>query len=983
MLPVLLKKLFCCKTFLFQTINRCFMLKFRLLVKNILIVIMCCVFVLLGTNTLAQTLDDNSRKPSSKFDSIVVSSGLLKPTGSTFVFEGKHIELTTYNNTKNSLAGYIPGLYVTQTGGEPGAEWTSMLIRGKRTTANGLNAPYILIDGFEREMNYMDASEIESITVLKDAAATAVYGLKGASGVIEIKTKRGIIGKPQITFNSQLTHKTALRLPQPLAAVDYMTYYNQARVNDGGAADFYAADIISAYSNNPNMYQYPDVDWLASFFNKNSFKQHYNLSIEGGSNIAKYFVNFSYINDIGNLKVDPTINKYSTENKWDKYAIRTNVDVNITDNLTLQAGISAMFGFVNNPGNSNGSTMYANLLRYVPVAHPIINEDNSVAGAQVYTNNPYKTLNFSGYNEVMTRYVTTTTRLQYDLSALTKGLAVYGSFAYDNNYAYTSNRLKQIATYELLIDPVTKLPILDADNNKTYKQWGNNTPLTLSGSSGGYFRRMNAELGFNYNRTFGKHEILSRLFGYNYDYQNDNVLAHAMAGVSGGLNYAYDNRYLLDLAAGWSGTEQFPKENRMFLYPAIGLGWVVSNEKFLKDNTVISYLKLRTSFGYTGSDKITNNGTELYYYYVLSLVKGGNAFFGEGNPNLITSGNFTTGYQEGTIANPTLRPESTEKMNVGVDVAFLKNRLTLTADYFTEYTKYILAISKSMPGMMGIPANKMMLDNIGEVANSGIELQIEWSDKIGSFGYYLGANATFTKNKVIYLDEEPGLAEPMTGYPLDAYWGFVTDGFFQSDAEVLAWADQSSVGKTTPGDLKYINQNPDEDNTINDYDRVFLGTTGMPDWFYGITWGMNYKRWELSGLLQGVTGLNKVYKDGINRPFADNGNIFTQHKDNFWTDTHNENPSFPRLTIDGSSSTKGKSDFWIKDASFLRLKNVELSYTLPTNWIADNSTIRFYLTGANLLSFDKLDGLIDPEVSPNGLAYPINRMFSFGLKLKL
>jgi TonB-linked SusC/RagA family outer membrane protein len=902
--------------------------------------------------------------------------------GSAAVLSGKTIEKTAFNNTKNALAGYIPGLYVSQGGGEPGAEWSTMFIRGKRTTSNGSNDPLILVDGFERDMNFMDPNEIESITVLKDAAGTAIYGLKGASGVIEVRTKRGREGKTNVTFDTQLTLKSAMNVPKALGSVDYMTYYNQAQVNDGYAPDFYASELIEKYRNNNNPYQYPDVNWLDNYFNPHSYKQRYSLSIDGGSKIAKYYVLFSYVGDKGNIVTDPSINRYSTQNKWDKYSIRTNIDVQITSKLNLEAGVSSMFSFVNNPSNTSGVGLYRLLMDYNPNVHPVLNADKSIAGTQMYTNNPYKVSNYSGYSESFNRYVTATTRLNFDLNTITRGLSIYGAFAFDNNYTHISRRIKETPVYELQIDPVTGLP---RENNGAYiyRQWGLSTPLSLTGSSGTYYRKMNYELGLNYQRRIRKHDIFARVFGFNYDYQDDVRLPTARAGINGGVNYVFDNRYLVDISASWSGTEQFPPENRMYLYPALGLGWVATNELFLKDSPVLSYFKLRGSYGITGSDNITNNGSNLYYYYIISLARGGTAFFGEGNPASITAGNFSTGYLEGTIANPILRPESTEKINAGFDARFLNDRLSASFDYFNEYTKHILAVSKSMPGIMGVPNARMMLENIGEVSNKGIELQVGWSDKIGAFNYFINANATYSKNKVEYLDEEPGLAEPQTGYPLDAYWGFLSDGFFQTNEEVALWADQSSVGNTTKGDLRFINQNPEEDNIINEYDRVYLGTVGIPDWFYGITLGGSYKRWEVSVLFQGVSGMNKIFRDGINRPFSNSGNIYDFHVGNFWTEENSIHAKYPRLTIDGSSSTKAKADFWMKDASYLRLKNLEVSYTFPTKWISNTSNMRFYLSGTNLLCWDKLDGIADPDISADGRSYPVNRMFTAGFRVNL
>jgi len=961
------------------------MVNIRSFLKNLVFFSLFVGLLFFNTRSYGQVPAEKLDEKNATTD-ILQFGNLIEPetyAGAATVLPGEVIERTAFNNTKNALAGYIPGLYVSQGGGEPGAEWSSMLIRGKRTTSSGSNDPYILVDGFERDINYMDPNEIESITVLKDAAATAIYGLKGASGVIEVKTKRGRAGKTNVTFDSQLTLKSAMHVPNALGALDFMTYYNQARINDGYAPDFYSQDVINAYQNNPNSFHYPDVNWMDEFFNKESFKQRYSLSIDGGSEKARYYVLFSYIGDEGNLITDPAVNNYSTQNKWDKYSIRTNIDVQVTSKLDLQVGLSSMFSFVNNPSNTSGTGMYRSLLDYIPNAHPVFNENGSIAGTQVYGNNPYKVINYSGYSESFNRYVTATTRLNYDMSNITAGLKAYGAFAFDNNYTHNSRRLKEVATYEMRMDGNTGLPMLDDDENIMYRQWGNDTPLNLSGGSGTYYRRINSELGFSYNRLFGKHDLSARLFGFNYDFQNDSRLAHAMAGINGGVYYAYDRRYLLDVSASWSGTEQFPQENRMFLYPAVGFGWVLTEESFFQQNPILSFFKLRGSYGVAGSDNMNNNGNDLYYYYIVSLSKGGNAYLGEGQPNPINAGNFSSGYIEGNIANPILRPESTEKMNFGFDLRMANNRLTATFDYFTEYTRFILANSKSMPGMMGIPNSRLMLENIGEVSNRGMEFQLGWSDKLGKLGYFVSANATFARNRVEYLDEEPDLAEPLAGYPLDAYWGFQTDGFFQTEDEVAAWPDQSSVGNTTKGDLRFVNQNPEEDHVIDPYDRVYLGTVNIPDWYYGITLGANYEGWEISCLFQGVEGMNKVYRDGINRPFSNSGNIYDFHVGNFWTEDNSENPAYPRLTIDGSSSTKAKADFWVKDASYFRLKNMEVSYTLPTEWISKQSSVKLYLSGTNLISWDQLNGLTDPDIASDGRGYPVNRMFTLGLRLKM
>lgn len=902
-------------------------------------------------------------------------------TGAVSEIKNDVIEKTSFNNVKNSLSGYVNGLYVNQSGGEPGAEWSTLSIRGKRTTENGNNSPYILVDGYERDMNYLDANEVESITVLKDAVSTAKYGLKGASGVLLVKTKRGSnSGSTRITFDSQITFKQALNIPNPVGAVDYMKYYNIARVNDGNLPS-YNQQLIDSYGNSTDKYLYPDVNWLGEFFNKDSYKQHYSLGIDGGNSFAKYYVALSYLDDIGNINIDPSANKYSTQNKQNKYSIRSNIDVQVTKQLKLAANIWALYSFINKPNNQSGSSVYKTLLNYLPNAHPIMNENGSVAGNQQYSSNPYAIINKGGYGENFNRYVTANIDLTYNLDFITLGLSTSGSLAFDNNYIYNVTRTKSYANYEWTKD-VNGNPMYETNGGKIYKQWGNNSSLILSGTSGTYYRRLNVETGLTYKRQFEKNLISAHVNAYNYDYQTDAVLPHAMAGIDGSFGYSYNSRYLLDLSGCWSGTEQFPTNNRMHLFSAAGLGWVVSNESFMNNNNIVSFLKVRASYGTTGSDVLSNGSTDIYYDYLGSFQKGGTTFFGEGNPLSITgSGIYSTGYLEGGVANPELKPEKTTKANLGIDFRFLNNALSLSANYFDEYTSNILAIRQSIPYMMGIPSGKLMVENIGEIRNQGAEIEIGLQHSIGKLKLFIQGNATYAKNKIIYLDEESGLAEPRTGYPIDAYWGFRSLGYFQTDAEIASSPSQQTVGKTAPGDLKFADMNGD--NVINEYDRVYLGKVGTPDWFYGINLGVKYKGFEFSSLIQGVSGLNKVYRDGINTAFGNKGNMYDFQVDNFWTAANSSNATFPRLTIDGSSSSKAKSDFWLKDASYIRLKNVELSYIFSTKWILKDASIRVYLSGSNLLSINKLSSPIDPEISSDGQSYPINRMFTLGFRLNI
>lgn len=922
--------------------------------------------------------------PEAKSDTVNVLFGdkakeLL--TSSVYGLDGDYVKNVPNFNRRNSLTGLIPGLIVMQNNGEPGEEGGSMYIRGQRTLG-GKNTPWVLVDGVQRNMDMLDPNEIESVTVLKDAAATAVFGFRGSNGVILVKTKRGAVNQPlKLNFNARVGFQTPTKLPEFLGSYQYSKLYNEALMNEG-KEPFYSSEAIDAYRTGGDPLRYPDVNWRDEYLKDNSVQQAYNLNASGGNKSVNYFFNLGYAQNSGLYNVDENANTYGTNADMRQYSARSNVDVQVTRNFKVGLDIAGRIQKRTYPGMraNSVSSVFGSLMKLPPNVFParyegeysIENSDetivNPLPGTTQYKNHPYGLLNNSGYSAYTSTTFLSTLYAEHRLDFLTPGLSVMASFSYDSDYKKNVNRSKTFAVYELV----------DADN-RVVRQIGTNgqmgsvwTPLESQ-------NRMDFQAGLNYKREFGRHHV-DAMAKYNFNrYQtNGTNLPNTHIGVLGRADYAFDRRYMAEFSFSCFGTEQFPSNNRFGFFPAVSIGWNIANESFVEDNVGwLDVLKLRVSHGLTGSDK----GLPYFYYLenygkrpVITIGTGGAAPGGEG-------------WYRAMLANPDVTWEKCRKTDIGLDAVFFGNRLDFTIDLFKENSYDILVESGNIPLVFGniIPAM-----NVGKVMNKGMELSLGFSDTRNGWNYFVNGNLMVTENKLVYKDEQFRKYEYRyeTGHPLGVRMGYVAEGFFHDYDEINNSPDQSYFGVVRPGDIKYRDMNNDGKIDEDDISRIGIGE--MPKVTYGLTFGFSYKGLDFSALLQG-TGRSQGFMSAVYAyGFPDNGNVSKSHlgrwayyEDPFTgerIDTR-DTATYPRLSISETGNNRQNSTFWLKDLSYLRLKTVELGYSfdrmLKGTFI---SKARVYVSGYNLLTFSKLDD-IDPEMATAGIAYPIQRVFNVGVNL--
>lgn len=868
-------------------------------------------------------------------------------------------------NRVNLLTGRLTGLTVQQSNGEPGLESSSLYIRGLRTLGGARQTPYVLVDGYWRnDANYINPYDIESISVLKDAASTAMYGLRGSNGVVLITTKRGKDEDIKVSLDTKFGLQTPTRIPKYLDSYNYATLYNEASRNSGGT-DKYDASALDAYKTGVDPYNFPNIDWGEEFLKKFSTQQDYNLSIRGGNKSVRYYASAGYVSNTGLYNVDKSANSYNTNADFDLFRLRSNIDVQVTKDLQVSMEIGARQEKRNYPGlrSNSASRIFQQLYQLPPNVFPIHNEDGSLAGnAQYPGNNPYGLLNSSGYSIYNVRNTDAAFKVKYDMNDLIKGLSARGAVSFDSYFEQTINRNKGFVVYEgsLLNERGVKNPATQQNGNAV----GDNQ------------RIFDMQLGFDYDRTFGIHSLSGTLFTDQTSYAGDgSVMPHYYQGIMGRASYAYNNRYLAQVSFGYQGSEQISDDQRYVLFPAVSAGWVISEESFLKNKaSFINFLKLRASHGLTGND------SNIAYFQKLSFYeKSGSYLIGD---NLASF----AGYREGALGVPGITCEKTLKTDIGMDGTFFNNHFSLSADLFYEKTTGIILDLNTIPRMLGT-AN-IPTGNAGIVENKGFEVHLEYTNNVGEFRYGASGNFSFAKNKILDMQEQeyPFAFNYRTGYPIGSQFGLQSAGFFYDDADISSSPVQT-YGNVRPGDLKY--KDLTGDNKIDIDDISYIGKSWMPEMVYGVTLDFAYKGFDFSALIEGIGNVDKKLSGSAYWEFDPDGlgKVMEHHLDRWayypelGVDTRTS-ATYPRLSLEGdnTSNKTPNSDFWLKDASYLRFKSVELGYTLPVNVIKylHLSKLRIYTSGYNLFTFDKIK-VIDPESTGNGIAYPIQRIVNVGI----
>lgn len=870
-------------------------------------------------------------------------------------------------NRTNLLNGRVTGFLGIQSDGSLGIETNEIYIRGLHSLSSSSQQALILVDGYVRkDANKILPSDIESITILKDAAATAIYGLRGGNGVVLITTKRGRIQPLTVSVNAGVGFQSPTRLPKYLGSYDYARLYNEASVNDGGSPvyDQYALD---AYLAGDDPYNFPDVNWMDEFLKKYSVVQNYDVNVRGGTERIKYYASVGYTTNSGLYNVDKNANKYNTNANYESWSLRGNIDVNVTKKFVISLDITSLMAKWNHPGAySNSDSRILNALTQTPPnAYSIFNEDGSLGGTSQYLNNPYGLLNRSGYSIFQTRSNYATLKLEHELDFITEGLSVYGSFSFDSYFEQTINRNVGFVVYEGSIENErgTKSPATQNNNNSFANQ----------------YRSIDVQAGFDYARSFKKNSVAGKVFlNYNEESGDGKIMPHIYKGLHGWIHYDWAKKYLADVSFAWQGSEQIGGSGYNF-FPSVSLGWIISEENFMKNKTPFSFLKLRASYGISGNDTNINYFQKSSFFS--SVGSGSNYLTGESLSSI-------QGFRESQVAVPNIMAERSHKFNAGLDMRLFDDQWSISVDGFYEDNDKLITAQATIPSIIGVRGS--VKNNVGRMINGGVEVATDFTSNIGDFRYSIYGNFTFSRNIIKEMQETDATYRfnRKTGYPSNSSFGLISDGLFYDEVDIESHAEQL-YGTYNPGDIKYVDLS--KDGVINDDDRTYLGFGAIPEIVYGFGLNLNFKGFDLDVAFQGVGNVQKKMGGFVYWEFRPDGkgNVMEHHLDRWVYDPENgidtrETATYPRLSLTGNDgNNRGpNSDYWLRDASYLRLKSVEFGYTLPAKalkamWLKN---LRIYVTGMNLLTFDKI-GILDPESTTSGIAYPLQRTFTVGLNL--
>ncbi|MDB0716507.1 TonB-dependent receptor [Bacteroides xylanisolvens] len=863
-------------------------------------------------------------------------------------------------NIANMLNGRIPGLVVQQWGCEPGADSPAMNARGVNTYGSGTGL-FIVIDGFQSTEAYfqqLTPQEIESITLLKDASATAIYGSKGANGVLLITTKRGTSDKIKINFSIQSGFQQPLRLPEFLGAYDYATLYNEALVNDG-KSPFYTPMDLEAYKMGNDPIFHPDVDWYGTILRKAAPITNYNFTASGSNEYFRYFVLLNVLDDRSLYRKAGNVSDFSKNGTYTRYNFRTNIDVKLSKRLQGAVTLGGTIEDKTNPGTSeNTSGMFDLMSSIAPNAFPVYVSTGMYGGNSMYSN-PLGDLMQTGYTSYNGRSLQAIFQLKGDLGFITPGLSVNGAVGFNTYFKSYSKKSRQYARYSV-----------DRDNADEiiYTTYGQNTSLAGDESSSSQWRDYSLQASLNYNRTFnGLHNIDAIYLGSYNDYVVTGTdLSYKNIAMGGRVTYSYDKRYIGEFSFGYNGTENFPKGHRFGFFPAGSLGWILSNEAFLKGNPILNYLKLRASYGIVGNDNIGG------IRYMFDQYYDGYGY------HLGNSNNVQDGLVQGKLANPDVTWEKEKKFNVGFE-ATLVNKIDVSFDYFIQKRSNILSQPyRTVPDYLGISRPDI---NIGKVDNKGLETSIRYNG-IGKkdLTYFVETSLWYAKNKVVYNAEAIQENEYLYGTGRIVGQPFVLEaiGFFKDEDDILKSPTQTFTD-VRPGDIKYKDQNKDGKIDSNDYYPI--GYTSMPQITLGLHGGITFKGFDMDIFFQGAAN-RTVYCGGKYYHAFQNDAKVSSIALGRWTPETAETATYPRLSSENNLNNYQASSFWQKNGNFLKLRSLEIGYTLPFQLSRkiNLEKVRIFANGTNLFSLDHMDGFTDPETMSG---YPALRTISFGLSIQL
>jgi len=937
------------------------------------------------------------------YETVVVGYGQQKKisvTGSVASVDMNDMRMPVRNLT-NALAGKVAGIISVQSSGEPGYDNSTFTIRGIGTFT-GNTSPLIIVDGVQREdvnstyggaYNNIDPEDIASISLLKDASATAVYGAKAANGVLIITTRRGVAGKPRVSAKVESGVSGLTKVPKMLDGVTYMKLYNEARVNDGNSPQ-YSNETIQKTASGLDPYLYPNVNWLKSMYKDWAPYYNGNVNVTGGGEAMRYFLSASFYDQDGSYKVS-NLNGYNPNLNFKRYDFRSNVDVNISKTTLLSLNLDAMLVNSRYPGVSAAGIWY-NAYATNPIVFPIKYPGNKWAGPVNNGGvNPYNDLQNSGYSTEFRPTIQSVFTLTQKLDAVTKGLSAMGRFSFDS---YSETDIARHGRNDLWYAGGR-----DGDGNLLLSQVRTGDTYLGYGSSTSAERTMYLEGNLSYNRSFGDHSV-GGLLVYN---QRNRVIASAGDVINGlpyrnqamasRVTYSYKDKYLAEFDGGYTGSENFAPGHRWGFFPSISAGWVISKEDFFDAlSKTFNLLKIRASRGKVGNDNIGGNQR---FGYLTQIGGGGSTAFG-------ANGTWYGGVTEQVAGTENLTWELSTKTDIGLEVGVL-NKVNIVVDVFQDRRKDILINRQSISSIVGYDgwnytagtSGVAVIANMGEMNNKGIDGSVEYNDKFGKdVTLRVFGNFTYAKNKILFADQPKRKYDwqQVTGTKFQEFTGYVAQGLFKDKGDVDGSPAQSFAVAPKPGDIKY--QDLNKDGVVDAYDWKYLGKSSFPSWSYGAGFTVGYKKLDLSLFFQGVAdvaimangsaiSMNDGTAAGVGVvPFTGIGqypaNVLSDATNRWTVDNPRQNVDYPRLGIATTTSNNYVgSTWWLKDGSYIRLKQASIGYTIYSAGVKKTGLASLYIYGAgtNLLTFSKFK-LWDVELGSNGAKYPLARTVVIGLR---
>lgn len=898
----------------------------------------------------------------------------------------RELAVSSSRNLTNNLAGQIPGLIAVQRSGEPGYDDAEFWIRGISSFKGG-TTPLVLVDGVPRAMSDIETDEIESFTLLKDAAATAVYGAEGANGVILITSKRGNAQKPKISFRAEGTYLSPTRMPKFLNSVESLLLRREALANEG--QEFYLSEqeINEKYGPGGDRDLYPDTNWQKVMLRDNTYNMRYTLNVRGGSERARYFVSGAFYQENGIFK--ESNEEYNNNIGLKRYNLRSNIDFDATKTTVVRVDLSGQYLQTNYPGVKTGDIFQA-MCRTPSWMMPYVYSDGKIAGHPRPSGqrvNPYNLLMHSGYTKEWRTLIQSKVQVDQKLDFITKGLTWRGMLSFDTDMKYIAKRTKTPTQYYA----TGRNPETGALTYKTVVEGSDVLASDLSNSSD---KRIYFETALNYSRTFAEKHDVGAMFLYmqKETQYHDNALAYRKQGLVGRVTYAYGGRYFAEGNFGYTGSETFAKGYRFGFFPAVGLAWYVSNEpyypKAMKD--IVNKLKFRVSFGRTGND---NTGGDRFLYR--GTMKQDNGGYNLGFSDTGAMGDIGKGITEAQFESPYLSWEIEDKQNYAIDLGLFNGRIDMQVEYFKNKRKNILLRRNTVSNVTGF--QQMPWQNFGIVKNQGVDASLTLNQKIGEVNLSARGNFTFARNEIIEFDQVPQLYPWLEkkGTRLKSYKLYIADGLYTFDDFIITGEGKDRTYElkpdvvsglssgVRPGDIKYKDLNGD--GKIDSMDQMEdVGDPSVPEIVYGFGFNAEWKGFYAGIFFQGAAKTSTVFGgDGTFFPFdwGEQSALRTVVVDR-WTESNpSQNVLFPRLHSDGFTNNNVGSTWWQRDASFLRLKNIELGYNFNKKILKGLhiQALRLYLQGNNLYVWDKIK-MWDPEQgnAGGGFTYPLNRTFTLG-----